>query len=81
MAVFRVYNGVPQVDIKSIKISGGSDLNSRMLGLMAFQEGTKRLYHQVVHRRLREIRLEQQENGSQFDYAKFKTALAREKFL
>ncbi|KAF4475547.1 hypothetical protein CGGC5_v015985 [Colletotrichum fructicola Nara gc5] len=78
--VKKVYSGIPQVDVKPLNISS-SDLNtSRMLGLMAFQEGSKPLYLQVVQRILRDIRLEQQEKGSQFDYAKFKTALAREKF-
>lgn len=48
---------------------------------MTFQEGSKPLYLQVVQRILRDIRLEQQKKGSQFDYAKFKSALAREKFL
>ncbi|KAI3530152.1 hypothetical protein CABS02_14600 [Colletotrichum abscissum] len=79
--VKKVYSGIPQVDVKCLRISG-SDLNtSRMLDLMAFQEGAKPLYVQVVQRILRDMRLEQQEKGSQFDYAQFKKALARENFL
>ncbi|KAK1659816.1 hypothetical protein BDP55DRAFT_697422 [Colletotrichum godetiae] len=78
--VKKIYSGIPQVDVKPLRISG-SDLNtSRMLDLMAFQEGTKPLYSYVMQRILRDMRLEQQEKGSQFDYAKFKQALAREKF-
>ncbi|OHE91724.1 hypothetical protein CORC01_12951 [Colletotrichum orchidophilum] len=44
------------------------------------KEGAKPLYSNVMQRILRDMRLEQQEKGSQFDYAKFKQALAREKF-
>ncbi|KAH0421639.1 hypothetical protein CcaCcLH18_13318 [Colletotrichum camelliae] len=77
----KVYSGIPQVDVKSLRISG-LDLNtSRMLDLMAFQEGAKPLYLHVIQRMLRDMRLEQQEKGSLFDYTKFKKALAREKFL
>ena len=66
------------VEVELLRISEG-DLNTkRMLDLMAVShdDGPMPLYMHTVYRILREMRIEQQENGASFNYANFKSRVA-----
>ncbi|KAM0199640.1 hypothetical protein ACHAQI_012014 [Fusarium lateritium] len=77
----RVYEQLPQVTVKELRINQ-SDLNTRrMLDLMAvssIQGGGMPLYLHVVSRILRDMRIKQQQNDSAFDYKAFKKAIENE---
>ncbi|KAH6968044.1 hypothetical protein DER45DRAFT_283 [Fusarium avenaceum] len=77
----RVYQDLPQVTVKELRINQ-SDLNTRrMLDLMAvssIQGGGMPLYLHVVSRILRDMRITQQKTDSEFDYKAFKKAIDRE---
>lgn len=64
-----LYEGLPNVKVQELRLSQ-SDLNTqRMLDLMAIssvQGGSLPLYFHVVIRILRELRLQQQQNGGSF---------------
>ncbi|KAM0232474.1 hypothetical protein ACHAP5_010727 [Fusarium lateritium] len=77
----RVYQELPQVTVKELRINQ-SDLNTRrMLDLMAvssIQGGGMPLYLHVISRILRDMRITQQQNDSVFDYKAFKKAINNE---
>ncbi|KAG4267591.1 hypothetical protein FPRO04_12746 [Fusarium proliferatum] len=79
--VRRIYQHLPKVVVKELRISQ-SDLNTRrMLDLMAvssIQGGGIPLYLHVVSRILRDMRIAQQQTNSAFDYKAFKTAISKE---
>ncbi|KAF2437204.1 hypothetical protein P171DRAFT_506491 [Karstenula rhodostoma CBS 690.94] len=65
------------VDIEPLQVKDG-DLNTkRILDLMAIksEEGSIPLYVHTVNRILREMRLDQQATGAQFNYQNFKSAI------
>ncbi|KAH7261681.1 hypothetical protein BKA59DRAFT_447931 [Fusarium tricinctum] len=80
-AVQRVYQDLPHVTVKELRINQ-SDLNTRrMLDLMAvssIQGGGMPLYLHVISRILRDMRITQQQTDSAFDYKAFKAAIDRE---
>ncbi|RDL39289.1 uncharacterized protein BP5553_03629 [Venustampulla echinocandica] len=70
---------VSNIKVEPLRISEG-DLNTkRMLDLMAVSrdDGPMPLYLHAVYRILREMRIEQQEMGTAFNYASFKERLAQ----
>ncbi|KAG8664849.1 hypothetical protein FPOAC2_10321 [Fusarium poae] len=77
----RIYQHLPKVVVKELRISQ-SDLNTRrMLDLMAvssIQGSGIPLYLHVVSRILRDMRIAQQQTNSAFDYKAFKTAISKE---
>ena len=75
----RTYSAL-NVEIEPLRISE-ADLNTkRMLDLMAVShdDGPVPLYMHAIYRILREMRIEQQENGTSFNYANFKSRVAEE---
>lgn len=77
----RIYQHLPKVSVEELRINQ-SDLNTRrMLDLMAvssIQGSGMPLYLHVVSRILRDLRILQQRNGTEFDYGAFKLALSNE---
>ena len=70
----RIYSKLPNVEIEELRINE-SDLNTRrMLDLMAVNSGSHSLplYLSVINRILRELRIEQQQTKTSFNYGKFK---------
>ncbi|KAK1776399.1 hypothetical protein QBC45DRAFT_395276 [Copromyces sp. CBS 386.78] len=69
----KLYSRFPKVIIEELRLNQ-SDLDTkRMLDLMAVSSSTSMpLYLHVLNRVLRDLRIEQQENGGSFDYAAFK---------
>ena len=74
-SVTRIYSDLPNVTVQRLRLSESHLNTNRMMDLMAVASGNPPLYIYVVQRILRELRLEQQESGGSFDYAKFKAAL------
>ncbi|KAK2593614.1 hypothetical protein QQS21_008702 [Conoideocrella luteorostrata] len=73
----RTYSRL-HVEVQPLQLKDG-DLNTkRMLDLMAVnkEDASIPLYIHVVHRILREMRMEQQATGKSFDYAKFTANIA-----
>ncbi|KAI1775458.1 hypothetical protein F4818DRAFT_451751 [Hypoxylon cercidicola] len=75
----KAYSTLPNVKIEELRINE-TDLNTkRMMDLMAVKEGgVMPLYVHVIHRILRDLRLEQQTTNSSFKYASFKERLESE---
>ncbi|SPJ78835.1 uncharacterized protein FTOL_07226 [Fusarium torulosum] len=77
----RVYQDLPHVTVKELRINQ-SDLNTRrMLDLMAvssIQGGGMPLYLHVISRILRDMRITQQQTDCAFDYKAFKNAIDQE---
>ncbi|KAK8104009.1 uncharacterized protein PG998_011042 [Apiospora kogelbergensis] len=72
------YSKLPGVSVEELRLRE-SDLNTkRMLDLMQVGGGSMPLYMHVIQRLLRDMRLEQQKSGSDFNYAKFRKSLAKE---
>ncbi|KAM0249659.1 hypothetical protein ACHAQJ_008956 [Trichoderma viride] len=77
----RIYSKLPNVQVQVLRINQ-SDLNTkRMMDLMAvssIQGGGVPLYLHVVQRILRDLRIEQQESNTTFNYREFKKRLMDE---
>ncbi|KAK4148936.1 hypothetical protein C8A00DRAFT_38476 [Chaetomidium leptoderma] len=75
----NLYKEFPNVKVEELRLNE-SDLNTRrMLDLMAVTTGgTLPLYLHVAQRILRDLRVEQQRNGTGFSYTAFKQCLALE---
>ncbi|EHK49146.1 hypothetical protein TRIATDRAFT_289951 [Trichoderma atroviride IMI 206040] len=75
-----IYSKLPNVKVEILRINQ-SDLNTkRMMDLMAVSsvQGSMPLYLHVVQRILRDLRIEQQQNNTSFNYLEFKNRLMRE---
>ncbi|KAM0486215.1 hypothetical protein ACHAPX_000919 [Trichoderma viride] len=75
-----IYSRLPNVQVETLRINQ-SDLNTkRMMDLMAVSsvQGSMPLYLHVVQRILRDLRIEQQQKSTTFNYLEFKTRLMRE---
>ncbi|KAK8074951.1 hypothetical protein PG997_009614 [Apiospora hydei] len=69
---------LPGVSVEELRLRE-SDLNTkRMLDLMQVGGGSMPLYMHVIQRLLRDMRLEQQKNGTDFNYFRFRNSLAQE---
>ncbi|KAH8130634.1 hypothetical protein FP744_10003780 [Trichoderma asperellum] len=76
----KIYSKLPSVKVETLRINQ-ADLNTkRMMDLMAVSsvQGGMPLYLHVVQRILRDLRIEQQENNTTFNYRKFKDRLLNE---
>ncbi|KAK8008747.1 hypothetical protein PG991_011298 [Apiospora marii] len=74
----RTYSKLPGVSVEELRLRE-SDLNTkRMLDLMQVGGGSMPLYMHVIQRLLRDMRLEQQKSGADFNYLRFRNSLARE---
>lgn len=71
-----IYSGIPNVEIKPLRLSD-NDLNTRRMNdLMAVGEGgSTPLYMRVVNRILRYMRMQQQRTGEGFNYRRFRSYL------
>lgn len=72
-----IYSKLPNVRVETLRINQ-SDLNTkRMMDLMAISsvQGGMPLYMHVVQRILRDLRIEQQEKETTFNYREFKQRL------
>ncbi|KAJ6781680.1 hypothetical protein PWT90_07760 [Aphanocladium album] len=67
-----------KVDVQPLQIRESSLNTKRMLDLMAVKQDDTAipLYIHIVHRILREMRIQQQSTGSSFDYGVFKSRVA-----
>ncbi|KAJ4859208.1 hypothetical protein T069G_07475 [Trichoderma breve] len=75
-----IYSKLPNVSVEELRINQ-SDLNTkRMMDLMAVSsiQGGMPLYLHVAQRILRELRTEEQSNGTTFNYREFKRRLMDE---
>ncbi|RDA83639.1 hypothetical protein CP532_4663 [Ophiocordyceps camponoti-leonardi (nom. inval.)] len=76
-----IYSKLPNLTVETLQLDE-RDLNTkRMLDLMAVssvQGGGMPLYLHVITRILRDLRIEQQQTGGSFNYAKFRSAIANE---
>ncbi|KAK4143533.1 uncharacterized protein C8A04DRAFT_12227 [Dichotomopilus funicola] len=72
----RLYKQFPNITVEELRLNE-SDLNTkRMLDLMAVSSnGNLPLYLHVIQRILRELRVEQQQQDTPFNYGKFKERL------
>lgn len=66
------YSQFHNVTVEELRFDEANLNTQRMLDLMAVGEGGLPLYLVVIQRILREMRLEQQESGSKFNYRRFK---------
>ncbi|KAK8072306.1 hypothetical protein PG996_005654 [Apiospora saccharicola] len=74
----RTYSKLPGVSVEELRLRE-SDLNTkRMLDLMQVGGGSMPLYMHVIQRLLRDMRLEQQKSGTDFNYFRFRNSLAQE---
>ncbi|KAK6860011.1 hypothetical protein PG995_003647 [Apiospora arundinis] len=74
----RTYSKLPGVTVEELRLRE-SDLNTkRMLDLMQVGGGSMPLYMHVIQRLLRDMRLEQQKTGTDFNYFRFRQGLTRE---
>ncbi|KAK8016250.1 hypothetical protein PG993_014439 [Apiospora rasikravindrae] len=74
----KTYSKLPGVSVEELRLRE-SDLNTkRMLDLMQVGGGSMPLYMHVIQRLLRDMRLEQQKNGTDFNYFRFRNSLAQE---
>ncbi|PTB43534.1 hypothetical protein M441DRAFT_135575 [Trichoderma asperellum CBS 433.97] len=76
----KIYSKLPSVKVETLRINQ-ADLNTkRMMDLMAVSsvQGGMPLYLHVVQRILRDLRIEQQDNNTTFNYRKFKDRLLNE---
>lgn len=77
MSTQGAYSRLKNVEVEPLQIDE-SDLNTqRMLDLMAVSQndGGMPLYMHTLMRILRELRIEQQQNGTRFNYQEFKNRL------
>ncbi|CAG8983569.1 hypothetical protein HYALB_00009889 [Hymenoscyphus albidus] len=76
--ISKSYARLPNVEIEPLKINQSNLNTKRMLDLMAVKQddGPMPLYLHAIHRILREMRMEQQESGSSFDYGDFRRKVA-----
>lgn len=74
----KTYGKIPNITIEPLQLRD-QDLNTkRMLDLMAVGSGgSMPLYMHVVNRVLREMRIQQQQIGCDFDYQRFKMEMDR----
>lgn len=69
----KLYSKFPNIIIEELRLNQSSLDTKRMLDLMAVSSSTSMpLYLHVLNRVLRDLRIEQQENGGAFNYAAFK---------
>ncbi|KAL6910252.1 hypothetical protein GGI43DRAFT_5236 [Trichoderma evansii] len=76
----KIYSELPSVKVETLRINQ-TDLNTkRMMDLMAVSsvQGGMPLYLHVVQRILKDLRIEQQESNTTFNYRKFKKRLMNE---
>ena len=71
----KTYEKFPRIKVEELRIRE-TDLNTkRMLDLMAFSTSNTPLYLHVISRILRDMRIAQQRNGTQFNYEQFKNLI------
>ncbi|KAI1433787.1 hypothetical protein GGR50DRAFT_666429 [Xylaria sp. CBS 124048] len=75
------YSGLSNVTVEPLRLDQAELNTKRMLELMAFDPSSQPLYVQVIQRILREMRLDQQEEGNAFSYQTFTNKLGEVQFM
>ncbi|KAI1388151.1 uncharacterized protein F4822DRAFT_303706 [Hypoxylon trugodes] len=73
------YKALDGVTVEELRLAETNLNTQRMLELMAFGDRSPPLYMHVIQRILREMRIDQQNAGSNFEYADFKRRLEYER--
>ncbi|KAL1898083.1 hypothetical protein Cpir12675_002031 [Ceratocystis pirilliformis] len=79
VAIKKIYASLPKVSVQELRFSQSNLNTNRMLNLMAASSGGRMpLYLHTIMRILRELRINQQQQGGSFNYQEFKSAIKAE---